>query len=130
MNPDGRPPLYKTPEQMQEAIDKHFADCREREEPLTMCGLALTLGMSRQALSKYKEKDEFVDTIKNARLQVEQSIESGLLKGYNPAGAIFNLKNNFDWKDKTEVDQKISLTDLSDEQLNARLNALITGSQD
>ena len=26
--------------------------------------------------------------------------------GKNPTGAIFNLKNNYAWKDKTEVDSK------------------------
>lgn len=67
-----------------------------------MSGLARRLGMSRQALMDYKKKDEFLDTIKEARGMVEEYNERRLHKGQNVAGAIFNLKVNFAFKENEE----------------------------
>jgi hypothetical protein len=108
-NPVGRPPKYKTPEEMQEAIDAYFAECKENKEHLTVTGLALALDLTRQGLIEYSQKKdgEFSDTVKRAKLKVENYIEKKLFDA-NATGSIFNLKNNFDWKDKTEQDQNIS----------------------
>lgn len=78
-----------------------------RVTPYTMCGLALALGMTRSALLRYKNNyDGFYDTIQNARLICEKYAEESLFVGKNPAGVVFNLKNNYsDWKDKQEVEQ-------------------------
>jgi len=95
--PAGRPPLYDNVEDMQVIIDKYF----EEEEIHTMAGLGYALGMCRQSLLNYSNKDEFLDTIKKARNKVEVYAEK-CLYGNNVAGPIFNLKNNFEWKDKTE----------------------------
>jgi len=74
----------------------------------TVTGLALFLNTSRQTLLEYegevegREKgDEFADTIKGAKDLIEHHWEE-MLKGSNVTGVIFNLKNNFSWKDKTE----------------------------
>lgn len=102
---------YKTVEEMQAAIDKFFEDRDSQDRPYTITGLALALGFtSRQALLNYEgytdEEDKpFFDTIKKAKGKVEDSVEEKLLSGkYNATGGIFNLKNNFDWKDKQEVE--------------------------
>lgn len=102
---------YNSVADMQKEIDKYFAECDEQNKPYTVTGLALALGfLSRQALLNYegyKDQDDikFYDTIKRAKHKVEASIEEGLLSGkYNSTGSIFNLKNNFDWRDKTEVE--------------------------
>jgi hypothetical protein len=101
----GRPPIFETPEQMQEAIDAYHADCIQRQVPLTMSGLAIALGMSRQALIQYEGRDGFSDTVKQARAKVERQLEEGLLtRERQVAGHIFNLKNNFGWKDVQEVE--------------------------
>ena len=105
-----RPRKYTRVEDMQEAIDKYFLECDMKEEPYTMSGLALALDFdSRRSLLNYcdyedEEDKEFLPTIKRARAKCEANIERGLLSGkYNATGAIFNLKNNYDWKDKQEV---------------------------
>lgn len=100
----GRPPLYGTAEEMQAVIDRYYASCDAREAPYTMSGLAAALGMSRQSLIRYGERDQFCDTVKQARREVESSIEERLLSGRAAVGAIFNLKNNFGWVDKSEQD--------------------------
>lgn len=121
-HPGGRPLKYKTPEELQTAIDAYFDYCNKRmlkhwdkkagkevdffhPEPYTMSGLAYHLGMSRRALINYKRKDEFLPTIKQARRKVEMDVERRLMEGQAVAGAIFNLKNNFGWKDRSEVEE-------------------------
>lgn len=125
-NPVGRPPKYKTPEEMQVVIDEYFAECDNRlkeihtkegdsvavciPEPYTMSGLAYALDMSRQALLEYNKKDQFLVTIKRARARVERDVERRLLEGtVGAAGPIFNLKNNFGWKDKSEIENTVHL---------------------
>jgi DNA-binding XRE family transcriptional regulator len=71
--------------------------------PYTITGLANFLGTSRQTIINYESKDEFFDTIKAAKDKVEEYWEHQLL-GSHATGPIFNLKNNYDWKDKTETD--------------------------
>ena len=127
--PAGRPPKYKTPKEMQRIIDLYFLACKvnksadsvgkellkglnKKDSGLiefiedhvpTVSGLAYTLGMSTEAFRNYEEKDKFLATVKRAKQRIEISLEQRLA-GNNVTGSIFNLKNNFGWKDKTEQD--------------------------
>lgn len=106
----GRPLKFSTPEEMQEKIDAYFAECEVKEKPKTMCGLALALGIDRKTLCNYSNKDEFFHTIKEARQIVEGQNEEMLISGKGSAtGIIFNLKNNFGWVDKSEVDNNVAI---------------------
>lgn len=96
-----RPLKFKTPEEIQSAIDKYIADCEAKGKPKTVTGLCLALDTCRQTLLNYEERPEFVDTIKKAKLIVENYYEERLLEAAC-TGAIFSLKNNFGWKDKQE----------------------------
>lgn len=97
----GRPLLYTYPKKMQEKIDAYFSSCTDDngENPMTITGLALALGMSRQELCVYAEKGEFSDTIKRAKQRVEEQCEKRCIRRGN-AGDIFMLKN-YGWQDKT-----------------------------
>ena len=124
-NPVGRPLTFKTPEELQKVIDEYFEWCDARAvkkaddsgkeyfvsypAPYTMSGLARRIGLSRQGLLDYANKDEFLDTIKEARNKVHEDVETRLMDGKAQAGAIFNLKNNFGWKDKTETEHSGSI---------------------
>lgn len=104
---------------MQDAIDTYFATDAYYEEDgkkvycPTICGLALHLDLTRQGLIEYSEKSDFSDTVKKAKLKVELFLERRLQHNA-AAGTIFNLKNNFSWKDKQEIDQnqKIEIIEL------------------
>lgn len=101
-NSRGRPAKYKNKEELQEKIDKYFRECDEKEEPYTVTGLGLALDMSRQDLINYSNKEDFFDTIKKAKQKVENYLEKRLIKDSSATGIIFNLKNNYGWKDKQE----------------------------
>lgn len=105
----GRPPKFNNKEEMQEAIDKYFKECIEEKRPITFTGLAYSIGLSRQGLMEYKAKDEFSDTIKEARKYVEMTLEERLIGTSGVAtGIIFNLKNNYGWQDKQDIDANVN----------------------
>lgn len=114
-----RPLLFKTKEDLKEKIDAYFASCyrfnedTNREEcirPLTISGLAVELETSRQTLINYWDSEEFFDTIKKAKQRIENWTEEQLYRNTQVTGVIFNLKNNYDWKDKSEVDSNTKVT--------------------
>lgn len=110
----GRPPKYKTKEEIQEKIDEYFKRCDDEHEPYTVTGLALALDIDRRTLLNYSDKDEFFPTIKKAKLRVENYLEKRLIKDSSTTGIIFNLKNNYDWRDKQEIEHsgKLKLEDV------------------
>jgi hypothetical protein len=123
----GRPPKYKSPEELQEAIDAYF----ELTDKPTISGLALALGFeSRQSFYDYEQGD-FSYTIKRARLQIEAVYEQKL-HGAQCTGAIFALKN-FGWTDKTEVEQTGTVTNIQvtvdTDKTAEELRRLINGSK-
>ena len=111
MKVTGRPPAFDTHEAFDAAVQAYFVDADARHAPYTMSGLALWLGISRVTLMNYEHRDaRFLSTIKHARQRVEQELEEGLLtREKQVAGHIFNLKNNFGWKDTQEVEHTHTL---------------------
>lgn len=96
---------YKTREQLQKGIDKYFKDCDEKGKPYTMSGLAYSLGIDRVTLINYGKNDLFFTLIKEAKDRVQAQLEENALMGKgNATFTIFNLKNNYGWKDQLEVD--------------------------
>ena len=112
--PGGRPPKYKTPEELEAKIDEYFESGipvkvkvvgnTTVEVPVpTITGLALYLGFAdRYSMYDYEKKEEFSHSIKKARAFIEKHYEE-LLQSNNVTGAIFALKN-FGWKDKQEIE--------------------------
>ena len=98
-----RPLKYKTPQQMEKVIGAYF----EAAERPTMAGLCVALRICKQSLSNYYEREGFAEIIDFARLRVEAKVEEILLYDKAGAGAIFWLKNNAGWSDKTEQDVNV-----------------------
>lgn len=120
--PGGRPPKFKSVEYLQGLIDVYFASLVDEDgkriAPATITGLALALDMStRDTLLDYEKNNpnfkEFSDAIKKAKLRCQNYAENFLFSGQNATGAIFNLKNNYGWKDKREHEIGLNV-DLSD----------------
>ena len=78
------------------------------------------LDIHRSTLIEYEIKKEFSNTIKKAKQRIEQYNSDELFRDKNVTGIIFNLKNNFWWVDKQEIDNtntNIDATEsLNDEQ--------------
>lgn len=122
-----RPLKFATPEILQEKIDDYFNMCDKEKRPYTISWLALHLDTTRETLLEYeweiewREKSEtFAYTIKKAKQRIQVFVEERLYWN-NVTWIIFNLKNNFGWKDKQEIDNNnvnldVKWEDLSEEQ--------------
>ena len=98
--PGGRPLKYKTPEEMQKAVDAYFVDIEANDRVPTIAGFALYLGFdSRISLYNYEGRPEFLSVIKKARARIEAVVEA-LMLSRGHAGHIFWLKNNAKYEDK------------------------------
>jgi tRNA A37 threonylcarbamoyladenosine modification protein TsaB len=130
----GQPKKFKSAAEMQKAIDAYYDSCyanvivkdkngaavlddagkviyeKELVEPLTITGLALALGTNRQTLLNYQNEYEadFFDTITRAKTIIENYAEKQLYLAKSANGPAFNLKNNYGWVDKQEIDTNAS----------------------
>jgi hypothetical protein len=110
-NPRGQPLAFPTVELLQEAVDAYFAPGGDAWDNTgdelrflpTMSGLALALDVDRKTVLNYSNKDDYFPTIRKARAIIENNLEKNLY-GNSVTGLIFNLKNNFGWNDKQELD--------------------------
>jgi hypothetical protein len=127
-------PKFTSPEDLQKKIDIYFESCYEDKyddelgktvkvniRPITITGLAVALDTSRQTLLNYNDKDEYFDTIKKAKQKIENFAEEKLF-GNNVAGVIFNMKNNWSWKDTQEIKSQ-------NENINADISSLTVEEQ-
>lgn len=122
----GRPRKYTESEIMQKKINNYFKECDKNNEPYTITGLCLVLDICRDTLLEYTKNEEFSDTIKKAKLKVENYLEKHLITDNSTTGIIFNLKNNFGWKDKQELEHSGNINNpfegLSTEELRQLIN--------
>lgn len=135
----GRPLAFESVEELQAKIDEYFqsrepfiAKTRIKimkadgthywkedetlipERPKTMEGLARALDVHRSTLTNYKDKPEFFDTLARAKAICAEYSEEQLYSKFSN-GAIFALKNNHDWIDKSEILNKNYVLDDLDE---------------
>ena len=89
--------------------------------------MILHVGLScRDSFDEYGRRPEFSDSVKKAKLFIENGYEVDLRRTGNPVGSIFALKN-MGWSDRTEVEFRgvlanVDLTKLPD-ALVARIAA-------
>lgn len=104
--PKGKTKL--TPKELEEKAKAYFEDGgREiagNVRLYTVSGLCLHLGITRTTLCDYENNPRFSDTVKMAKMRIENNLEElaelGLI---NASVSIFSLKNNFRWTDKTDI---------------------------
>lgn len=119
-NKGGRPLKFKSPEELQNKIDAYYEWAKENKKHITITGLAWFLDTNRQTLLRYEEDDSellksvsedvrqaFRDTVKRAKARIEMEYEESLYNKNSAVGAIFTLKNNYNYVDKQEVAQKV-----------------------
>jgi hypothetical protein len=134
----GRPLLYNTEQELQEAIDKYFDYCENNESiiikngetiktknPLIPCiaGLAYYLGVDRQTIYNYEKKEKFFGTIKKARDYILYRLEESTVNSEsNVTGKIW-ISKQYGYTDKSELDvrtlslnQNIDYSSLSEDE--------------
>lgn len=118
----GRPRLVKSPEDFDRLVDLYILTCQDPEnpKPITLTGIVLALGFcSKNTLYEYEKYPEYSDSVKRARLLVEQEYENRLITATSASGPIFALKN-FGWSDKQEIEHTggLRVVTLSDDDAN------------
>lgn len=125
----GRPMKYKTPAELQAAVDAYFASCRghyrqdaagayvldrsgrpilDEAVPLTMTGLQIALGFrSRQSLLDYRGRQTFSAVIERARLRIENYAEKRLFDRDGYSGAAWLLSTAFGWGRGSAAAEKV-----------------------
>lgn len=95
--------------QVRDRINTYFQMCVERNLKPNIAGISLSLHCDRQMLldicnGKKKAPVEVVDVIKQARRILNELMETYQYDGKgNPVSMIFLSKNNFGYKDQSEV---------------------------
>lgn len=73
----------------------------------SITGLCQHIGITRETWKQYEHKEEFSDSIKSAKDRIEKYNIEQLYRRDQVTGIIFNLKNNFGWQDKQEIDSTV-----------------------
>jgi hypothetical protein len=99
---------YRTSEALEARVQEFYDYCEVNDKPLTVTRLAAFLGLSRATVWHYSNNPLFADILAHAKVMIEADMEERLQAGKgSAAGVIFSMKNNFGWKDQTEVNQTI-----------------------
>lgn len=113
----GRPKKY-TKKGLEKAVEGYFASiskdadgeawAAEYKRPPTVGGLCLYLGIDRSTWQNYADgrlHPELQEITAYARMRMEAYLEEQLLtREKNVQGLIFNLQNNYGWREKREVE--------------------------
>lgn len=128
-NKGGRPLKFKTPARLQEKIDAYFLRCDNWKKvekiqngvklsmnapyPYTIEGLCVYLDVDRKTLLNYQGErqwqdnidSEFFHTVNKAKEKILWNLkERALMNESNAAVSIFNLKNNYGFKDQNQTE--------------------------
>jgi len=111
-------PIIYTIEFIKEEVNGILKEILDNKEICYLGEVFENKSYSRQRYSEwakeFKENIEISDTIMKIHSILESRINIGGLKNkYNATMTIFNLKNNYNWKDKTELDNNINIKDIS-----------------
>jgi len=72
--------------------------------PPSVSGLCLDLNISRKTWAKYCAEDGYKDVCDQAKLRIEAYLTEQLNeRKKNLAGIIFNLQNNYGWREKKDI---------------------------
>lgn len=112
-HPGGRPLKFQSVEDLESRAAEYFASRLDEDgyplrdadgnisRPVTLTGLCVHLGTTRETLDDYLQRPEYSDSVKWIKAVIEAYYEGRLVYG-NSTGSIFALKN-FGWKDSQDL---------------------------
>lgn len=108
-NPVGRPPLFSTPEKLQEVFEQWQREFvpggRLQDEIPDVEGFCNYVNAYRQLLMEYEKKEEFSTTIKGIKNWIYYRKKQLAMQNKMPAAIfIFDAKNNAGYTDRQEVE--------------------------
>lgn len=115
-----------TKERVIQELDFILNELRTNEEIVSLGDIFSKLDYSQQRFcewaNKYadiSDKDNYSEIISESYKKIKEMLEARIVKGatfnkMNPTFTIFNLKNNYGWKDKTEVDNNVNFQNTND----------------
>lgn len=116
-NPLGQPRKFDTADEMRPVIEDYFKRQIKEKRPFTMAGLQLALGFaSRDTMMHYangERGEEIQELMAFAKLAVEEQLSEKLVREEGQkVGIVFTLKNNFGWKDQSEVSNNVTVNEI------------------
>jgi hypothetical protein len=103
---EGKKPIFEDIPVLNNAGEQ-VIDTKYFKNP-SIISMCLHIGITRETLRQYEQNERFSDAIKEAKAKIEEFVEQELYRGQGQVtGIIFNLKNNFGWVDKQEIDQNV-----------------------
>lgn len=119
IKPENR--IFNTAEECQRAVDTYFDFCDQKGIPYTITGLCISMGTNRMTWKRWIEgRPDLKPVLEEAKTQVEHQVEVRLLVQKNVAGPIFNLVNNFKWRDVKVVQDEGLTNDLVNRLMEAK----------
>lgn len=112
-----------TVEEFKRKAEEYFEECRSKEIPVTVSGMAYHMGFSSvQSIHDYMKDPEYKEAVQRAYLGVERYTEEGLIAGeIPPAAGIFTMKARFGLVDKNAVDHTSSDGSLSPKTVDSEM---------
>lgn len=98
---------YETAKDLRRAVNAYFDEADEVTAPYTIAGLCLHIGYTRDMFLRNSHSTELGEILSQARLLIEQQLETRLATSGKPTGAIFALKN-LGWSDRSFLDVGVS----------------------
>lgn len=93
--------MIKSEKEFEKIIEEFFVLCKVEKKVPTKASFLLKLGLSnRDTYNRWKKES---DALKKAELMIED-VWLQRLEGSSTGGAIFYLKNAFQYRDRTETD--------------------------
>ena len=100
-------PIKFTPKELDEKFQEFLDYCKKNYVPLTIGRLCVILNVDRDFLLDHGKQDKYATQIRRYRMIILADKEERLNAGKgSTAGTIFDLKNNYGWTDRQEIDHK------------------------
>jgi hypothetical protein len=101
----GLPPSFNSVEEMRQGVEQYLAWCAEQGLEPNHIEMAHHLGCSRRVLNDYTRRDGYKEVLEYAKERIESVMVRKLTnKSYATAGVIFNLTNNYGWKQPNQIE--------------------------